>query len=116
LIEFKVGPGLDFLRGEPSGFDFVFLDGDHSAPAVYQEVAAALPKLNHGAVILLHDYHPFNRHLFKTGLPIPGPYLAVQRIMEESLGINILPLGDLPWPTKDGLNKTCLALLCRKVG
>ena len=39
-------------------YDFIFLDGDHSALAVYREVSAALGLLNPGGFILLHDFYP----------------------------------------------------------
>jgi hypothetical protein len=46
---------------------------------------------------------------------VPGPYLAVERIIKENPDIDILPFGELPWHTKSGSHKTSLALLVRNV-
>jgi hypothetical protein len=34
-IEFQVAPCLEFMARTDQRFDLIFLDGDHSAPAVY---------------------------------------------------------------------------------
>jgi predicted O-methyltransferase YrrM len=115
IVQFETRTALDLLGETEERFDLIFLDGDHSAVAVYQEVAAALSRLARDGTILLHDYHPNNQHVFKTGSPIPGPYLAGLRIArEQGRSVGILPLGNLPWPTKDGVNATCLALVNRR--
>jgi predicted O-methyltransferase YrrM len=110
-IRFEVAPALDYLRATDERFDFVFLDGDHGARAVYQEVAAALRVLDPGGVILLHDYYPGGRSLFPDGHVIRGPFRAMSRVQRDCPGIAVLPLGNLPWPTKQGLNVTSLALV-----
>lgn len=110
-VRFVTGASMDFLSACDEKFDFVFLDGDHSAHTVYREVPAALKRLNPGGVILLHDYFPNLKPLWNNGALIPGPYLAIERLRKERAGIRVLPLGTLPWPTKLGSNATSLALL-----
>ena len=111
FVEFKVGPSLDFLKQNNQKFDFIFLDGDHSATTVYQEIPAALKMLNKGGVILLHDYFPDLEPLWSNGNVIRGPFMASQRLVQEGVGFEVLPLGKLPWPTKLDSNMTSLALV-----
>lgn len=37
-------------------FDFVFIDADHSYPAVQKDIAAWLPKVRDGGILAGHDY------------------------------------------------------------
>lgn len=110
-VTFHARPSAEFLRGTKDKFDFIFLDGDHGSRTVYEEVSLALKILNPGGVILLHDYYPHAKALFNDGNIIAGPFMALDRIMRENKGINVIPLGDLPWRTKNGLNTTSLALV-----
>lgn len=112
-VEFRVAPSSEYLKNAAQKFDFIFLDGDHSSRTVYDEVSLALKVLNSDGVILLHDYYPAARPLFKDGNIIAGPFMALNRIMNENKYIKVLPLGDLPWETKQGLRTTSLALLTR---
>jgi predicted O-methyltransferase YrrM len=114
FVTFQTGPCQDFMASTQERFDLIFLDGDHRAKAVYQEVSAALPLLNEGGVILLHDYYPEGKVLYSGQEPICGPYLAMKRIMRENRRIDVLPLGALPWPTKAGGNITTLAMVVKK--
>ena len=113
-IEFHVGPCLDFMDGTDKRYDFIFLDGDHTAQAVYKEVSAALPLLNPNGVILLHDFYPGARPLYPDNNIISGPFRALERIKKENPAIDVLPLGGLPWPTKQGTNLTSLALVVNR--
>ena len=116
---FKIGPSVDFLASDNKKYDFIFLDGDHSASSVYREIPLALPRLTAGGVILLHDYFPNLKPLWSGDTNsalmhadvIPGVYLAVQRLINEGLPIMVTPFGELPWPTKLGSNVTSLALI-----
>jgi predicted O-methyltransferase YrrM len=112
-IDFHTGACLDLMRTTRQRYDFVFLDGDHRARAVYQEVSAALSLLKTGGVILLHDYYPGGKPLYRDNATIGGPFHAIERIRKENPIIGVLPLGDLPWPTKQGENVTSLALIAR---
>lgn len=102
---------LDYFAGSTDLFDFIFLDGSHAAAIVYQEVPHALRRLRPGGTILLHDYFPGHRPLWKGGTLDPGPGLAIARFKREGARIDAIPLGALPWPTKLGSNVTSLALL-----
>jgi predicted O-methyltransferase YrrM len=113
-IVFKASPALAFMADTSEKFDLIFLDGDHSANAVYREVSAALSLLNEGGVILLHDYYPGARPLFPDGNIISGPCRAMQRVSRENKSIEVRPLGALPWETKQGSHMTSLALVIKK--
>lgn len=113
-ISFQVSPALEFMKNADETYDFIFLDGDHSSPAVYREVSMALNLLNPGGVILLHDYYPDAQPLFSNGVIIPGPFRAINRIYKENKNIEIQPLGNLPWPTKLGSRMTSLAVVTKK--
>ncbi|HWB12520.1 MAG TPA: class I SAM-dependent methyltransferase [Pirellulales bacterium] len=112
VVDFAVCPSLEFLtsRCDTAAFDFIFLDGDHSAPTVYQEFPAALRRLAPGGLILLHDYFPNLSPLWSNNAVVPGVFLGLQRLLNEGAEFSVLPLGELPWPTKLGSCVTSLAL------
>jgi predicted O-methyltransferase YrrM len=112
-VEFVVDSSLTYMANTERRFDFIFLDGDHLAAAVYQEVPLALKILNPGGFILLHDYFPGNKPLWNNDHVIPGPYLGTERLKQEGAPLQVIPLGNLPWPTKLGSHTTSLALLAR---
>jgi predicted O-methyltransferase YrrM len=104
-----------FFEDSQEKFDFIFLDGDHSAKTVYQEIPKALSKLNEGGVILLHDYFPNGKSPWPENIDLfSGPYLGTQRHIIEGAEVVVKPLGELPWPTKLNSNLTSLALLLKK--
>jgi predicted O-methyltransferase YrrM len=113
VVTFVTRPATDYLRGSRDKFDLIFLDGDHSASGVYQEIPAAIGLLNPGGVILLHDFFPGLQPLWDDGAVVPGPQLAVERLRSERLPVTVKPLGALPWPTKRGSTVSSLAVLCR---
>ena len=113
FVTFVHKTSLQYLDGCSETFDVIFLDGDHTAATVYQEVSLSLKLLNHDGIILLHDYFPRNRPLWKGNLPRVGPYVALSRVRKENPQISVLPLNELPWPTKLGTQKTTLALVTR---
>lgn len=113
LVEFVTSSSVDYARICDSKFDFIFLDGDHSAITVYLEVVMALNLLSDGGTILLHDYYPEMRPLWSDGAVIPGPYLGLERLRQECGSLTVVPLGQLPWPTKSNSDITSLALLAK---
>jgi len=113
-VEFVTDSSFDYFEKNQETFDFIFLDGDHSAKTVYREVPIALKRLNKNGLILLHDYFPDGLPLWSNKSVIPGPYLATERHIREGADITVIPLGDLPWATKLDSNKTSLALLLKK--
>ncbi|CAH2405806.1 O-methyltransferase [Mesorhizobium escarrei] len=110
--KFVVLSAAEMLKG-PERYDLIFLDGDHSALAVYCEISAALQMLNPGGLILLHDFYPDCKPLTPDGTMIGGPAVAASRIKGETAGLSFIPLGNLPWQTKGGGNATSLALVAR---
>ncbi len=112
-VRFVARPSLAFLAETSDRFDLIFLDGDHSAATVYQELPAALGRLKSGGSVLLHDYFPDGRPLWPGDPVIAGPWLGVKRLRREGAPLEVLPLGDLPWPTKLGRSVTSLALVTR---
>jgi len=114
FVNFVADTSLHYAANCTQKFDFIFLDGSHAASIVYQEIPLALKLLNQNGVILLHDYFPGMKPLWSDGTVIPGPYLATERLSKEGINLVVLPLGKLPWPTKQSSNVTSLALLLRK--
>lgn len=113
LVKFVVGDSVEFMNSDAQTYDLIFLDGDHSAFKVYEEVSTALRLLNPSGLILLHDYFPNNRALWNDGAVVPGPHLAVSRMVRERASLQVLPFGSLPWPTKLGSHTTSLAVVAR---
>ena len=112
-IQFVTRDSVQFLATTTEEFDFIFLDGDHSADTVYREVAASLKRLRPGGLVLLHDFYPDALPLFPDDVIVPGPALACARILREGVNMLVKPLGNLPWPTKQGTSATSLALVAR---
>ena len=113
FVKFVTNASLNYFTKCDQKFDFIFLDGSHAARIVYQEVSAALKLLNENGIILLHDYFPGLKPFSNNGSVIPGPFLAIERVAKENQNLAILPLGKLPWPTKETSNLTSLAMLLK---
>ena len=101
FVDFVADTSLQYAASSNKKFDFIFLDGDHSATTVYKEIPVALRLLKDNGVILLHDYFPNLKPLWSNGSVIRG------------ISFSALPLGELPWPTKLQSNVTSLALLLK---
>jgi predicted O-methyltransferase YrrM len=110
-VAFHAKDSLEYMSSCSRRFDLIFLDGDHAAARVYREVPAALKLLNPGGYILLHDYFPNSQPLWDNGAVVSGPYEAIRRFQDEGVSIDALPLGALPWSTKQNSNVTSLAVL-----
>lgn len=114
FVHFRVSNAVNQLTITDSElFDLIFLDGDHSAAAVYTEIELALKKLKVGGIIVLHDYFPNGEAIWKGKAPLLGPWLAVSRYNKENAPFKVVPLGELPWPTKCGSNQTSLAIVSK---
>jgi predicted O-methyltransferase YrrM len=113
LVEFRVGRSLEVLGESGERYDLIFLDGDHRLKTVAAEIPLALARLRPGGLLLLHDFFPGLRPLWPDGKVIEGPQRAVLRLQRAGWPIEVLPLGELPWPTKLGTSRTSLALLGR---
>lgn len=115
-VEFVTDRSLSYLAGREDEFDLIFLDGDHSAVNVYQEIPLALKALRPGGGLMLHDYYWSREAMRENYWPIPGPCLAVARLRQENAGLAVAPGDSLPWPDALGLEGgglTC-ALLARE--
>lgn len=113
-INFETYSSLDYLQNTKEKFDLVFLDSNHASDFVYKEIKLSLKILNAQGVIIVHDFYPDGKPLFPTGKIIWGPYLAVKKLMKENQGLEVIPLGKLPWKTKENSYNSSLAILSRK--
>lgn len=111
MVSFHVHDSREWMRRASHRYDLVFLDGNHAAPFVYQEIPLALSLLANGGMVVLHDYFPGGKPLWPGNAPIVGPWEAVERFAREGCGFSVQPLGQLPWPTKLGSSTTSLAVL-----
>lgn len=112
-VQFVARRSLDYMTACDKRFGLIFLDGDHSAHTVYQEIPAALRLLEDSGHILLHDYFPNLRPLWTGSAPARGPWLAAERLRREGVPIRVIPLGALPWPTKHNSTVTSLAVVTK---
>ena len=114
-VTFEVNTAVSRLQNRREQFDVIFLDGDHSNLAVYSEIPLALDRLSgiSNGLIILHDYFPDLKPIWPGEEPLAGPYLAVKKLLEQGAEFSVLPLGELPWPTKLGSQTTSLAILTR---
>jgi predicted O-methyltransferase YrrM len=111
-VEFVTSDSLAYLSScKPASFDFVFLDCDHAAATVYQEIPAACRVLRRRGMIVLHDFFPELMPLWSNRVVIDGPWRAVERLRSEGARLKAFPLGELPWATKLGSHVTSLAIL-----
>ena len=94
-VEFVQADSISFLNQSEDEFDLIFLDGHHRGTTVYRETVLALRRLRPGGHLLLHDYHPFHFIPYKRKI-VPGPYLAVQRLIREGVPLVTLPLCTIP--------------------
>jgi predicted O-methyltransferase YrrM len=113
IIEFYTSRSDSFLRDSKQSFDLIFLDGDHSASTVYDELSKSLRLINRNGTVLLHDYYPDGKPLFQDSGLLIGPYRALSRVRKENPAIEVLPLGQLPWATGQASDVTSLALVAR---
>ncbi|MGQ2984680.1 class I SAM-dependent methyltransferase [Flavobacterium sp.] len=113
FVKFVNSPSIPFAESCNERFDLIFLDGSHQSDVVYREIPMALNLLNKNGIILLHDYFPDMKPLWSNGNVIPGPYLAVNRLIKEGMKAHVIPFGELPWNTKLNSNITSLAILVK---
>lgn len=114
MVTFVAQNSLDYLTNCKDKFDFIFLDGSHDADVVYQEVPKAIDALAGGGVILLHDFYAGLTFLWDNKKIIPGPCIAIERLLAEGVRLEVIPFGALPWPTKGASHMTSLALMVRQ--
>jgi predicted O-methyltransferase YrrM len=111
--EFVIARSAEFFERWKDKFDLIFLDGDHSADTVLDELITAPNSINQDGLIVLHDFFPDGRPLWSDGAVVPGPFAATERLRSSGGRVNVMPLGRLPWPTKLNSNVTSLAVVAR---
>jgi predicted O-methyltransferase YrrM len=110
---FVTDDSRNFFANTKDSFDFIFLDGDHAAETVYEDIVGSLDVINKNGLIVLHDYFPGGRPLWSDGPGLFGPFSAAEKVRATGVAIKVIPLGSLPWPTKLGSHVTSLALITR---
>lgn len=110
--QFVKADSLEYMKGCNKKFDMIFLDGLHTAKRVCEEMEVAIPMLNPGGSVLLHDYYPDVKPMFDGWEPISGPCMGVKHFQKEN-AIKVLPLGEFPWATRSGSCFTSLAVVTR---
>lgn len=50
------GDSVQIAKQVPDGLAFVFIDGDHTSPAIDNDIVAWTPKIMRGGIIAFHDY------------------------------------------------------------
>jgi len=113
-VDFVVSDSAKYLGATETRFDFVFVDGDHDADVVLNDVTGACRCLGRDGIIVLHDYFPDGKPLWSNNKVIAGPYHAIERLRRDGVAITAMPLGELPWSTKLGSGITSLAMLTRE--
>lgn len=112
-VKFIKSDSVDYMKRCKQKFDLIFLDGSHQANVVYNEMPCALNLLNPNGIILLHDFYPNNKPLWDNNVILPGPYLAMHRYNNEGVNFKTIPLGDLPWETKNNSSSSSLAIVSK---
>ena len=110
-VNFVRDDSISFLDRTTEKFDMIFLDGDHSYEKALAEIPRTFTCLSKDGLILLHDYFPEGKPLWKEEKVIPGPFEAVRELQRQGADFKVMPFGELPWPTKRGGNLTSLAAL-----
>ena len=86
----------DFIHGDsqqagvewPHGIvDAVFIDGDHSFEGCSGDIAAWLPHIKAGGLLIVHDYHKAERYQRAVvgKAPHPKPWAGVDRAVDQLL-------------------------------
>jgi len=115
IVNFVTAPSVDYLKTCTEKFDFIFLDGSHDASVVYQELPEALRLVSDGGVVAMHDYNPIYGDLEPVDRLIPGPFLAVQRFLEEGTKFRVLHTVIPFWPSEEAPRPMNLVLLTKDV-
>jgi predicted O-methyltransferase YrrM len=112
-VTFVTDNSRHYFANNKETFDFIFLDGDHAAETVYEEIVSALDAINANGLIVLHDYFPDGRALWPDGPALSGPFTATEKLRSTGAAIKVIPLGSLPWATKRDSNVTSLAVIAK---
>ena len=113
IVEFVAARSMEYMSTCAETFDLIFLDGSHDARDVYQELPEALRLIKDGGVVALHDYNPLYDAWEPLDRRIPGPFLAVQRFLNEGTKFRVLPVIVPWWPNEDAPRPLNLVLLTK---
>jgi predicted O-methyltransferase YrrM len=74
------GTSTEYLKSCNEKFDFIYIDGDHTAEGVYSDAALSLPLLKSGGILAFDDY------LWKHDSQDPKlePKAGIDRFVEEN--------------------------------
>lgn len=114
IVQFVIACSFEFLRTTSDRFDLVYFDGSTAAADVYRDLQNVNNALREDAVLLQHGFFPEGRPLWDSERAITGPWLAFRRFQAEGAPLSVLPLEELPWPTKHDGCTTSLALFGRE--
>jgi hypothetical protein len=81
-IEIHRGLSKDILPGLNEGFDFIYVDGDHSRDAVWLDATMGFEKLKQGGVMVFDDYDWTGGKRWR-GAAAKSPKKAVDRFMKD---------------------------------
>jgi len=84
----------DFLKNDNGRYDFIYIDGDHTASGVYDDAVGAWPLLKSGGIMAFDDYHWHHESGLDNLRPAPG----IDRFISENReDIHIIEIGYQYW-------------------
>jgi GR25 family glycosyltransferase involved in LPS biosynthesis/predicted O-methyltransferase YrrM len=89
---------VEFLNSAPKDYyDFIYIDGDHTEAAVYQDAVLSWDKLKSGGILGFDDYTWWH----ESGLDSMRPGPAVDRFVKEHAGqLDVLDINIQYWVKK----------------
>lgn len=88
------GTSISYLQSCTEKFDFIYIDGDHTAEAVYQDAVHSLPLLKRDGILAFDDY----LWSHDTKLPELEPKMGIDKfLIEHEKDIEILSKGYQVW-------------------
>ena len=94
-VEVRVEPSLTAARSWDRPLRAVFLDGSHEEEDVAADVAAWIPHLGRGGILLLHDATPLSRY--------PGPVRVAARTFRDGTMFDATgTVGSMAWGRREG--------------
>lgn len=92
-----VGTSKSYLQSCNVEFDFIYIDGDHTAEAVYQDATFSFPFLKNNGIMAFDDY----LWSHDTKLPELEPKMGIDRfLVEHEKDIEVLSHGYQVWIKK----------------
>ena len=76
----------DFLENDNNEYDFIYIDGDHTAAGVYSDAVLSWKLLKSGGIIAFDDY----TWQHESGDPEKAPGIAIDRFLKEQEGLFVL--------------------------